>query len=205
MNRKSFRIMALIGAVGFAACGETSDLVMDELSEAEAQDLAGVVMLATFNSTGSVPQPAGVSGPQAVPFSFAAEFDADVECPLGGLANVAASLEVSGDTESEAGSVEYSMTQIHDACVVMSESGRTFTLWGAPSMNVAFTVENNGLGVVEWAGSAQGSIDWMTDGREGTCAVQMEFDGRQEGEAALAAEMLGTVCGFSISQAVSIG
>ena len=59
---------------------------------------------------------------------------------------------------------------------------------------------------MEWQGSIQGIIDWETDGREGTCSVEMEFDGTQEvGTAAAAASMVGTVCGFNIDQSVSIG
>lgn len=198
--------MALIASVGFAACGESSDLEMGELTEAEAQDLAGVVLFAVFSGTGSVPQPTqGVNGPQAVPFEFTAELETEVECPLGGVVAVTADVAVSGDTDTEAAVIDYSMTQVHDACVVMSENERQFTLWGAPSLGVELFVESNGLGVVEWSGSIQGAVDWVTDGREGTCTVALEFGGFQEGDAAVSAELAGTVCGFTISQSVSIG
>jgi len=207
MNNNSVRILAMVASVGFAACGESSEVVMSELTEIEAQDLAGVVLLATFNSTGDVPQPPlpSAGGPQTVPFSFGAEFETVVQCPLGGLVNVAASLEVTGNTESDAGHIEYTMTQIHNACVVTSENGRTFTLWGNPDMSVAFSVDNDGMGVVEWGGSIQGTIDWETEGREGSCTVQMEFSGRDATDSAMTASMSGTVCGFSISQSLSIG
>jgi len=58
---------------------------------------------------------------------------------------------------------------------------------------------------VQWAGSIEGTIDWETDGREGSCTVQMEFSGRDEADVTKTAQMTGTVCGFSISQSVSIG
>lgn len=205
MNRNIVRIMALVGSVGFAGC-ETTDVVMGELSEIEAQELADVVMFATFSSTGSVPAPAPeMNGPQAVPFAYASEFDGTVQCPLGGAVGIAASFEASGDTESEAGSVEYSMTQIHDGCMATSENDRTFTLWGSPSMNFAFTVENDGRGVVEWAGSVQGAIDWESEGREGSCSVQMEFAGRDEEGATASAQLMGTICGHTVSRSMSIG
>ena len=198
--------MALVASVGFAACRESSDLEMGELTEAEAQDLAGVVLLATFNSTGSVPQPAQVgSGLQAAPFELTAEFETSVECPLGGLVAVTADITVSGDTETEAAVIDYSMTQVHDACVAMSENQRQFTLWGAPSLGMDFFVESSGQGVVEWSGAIQGAVDWATDGREGTCNLAIEFSGLQQGDAAVSAELTGTVCGFTISQSVSIG
>jgi len=197
-------MMALVAPVAFAACGGT-DLVMGELDEAEAQDLAAAMMFAAFEGTGDVPQPAAASGPQAVPFQFASQFEGDVPCRLGGTVGVAAQLEVVGDTESQAGSVEYQMTHIHDACVVQSESHGLFTLWGNPNMSVALSVANNGQGVVEWGGSVQGAFDWVNDGREGGCEVALEFGGRQEGEGAVAGELAGMVCGFQISRLFSIG
>ena len=206
MNPKHLRLVALVASIGFTACGDSSEILLGELSEAEAEDLAGVVLAATFASTASVPQPAlATNGPQAVPFAFASEIDGPVDCALGGSVNVAASFEVTGDTDSDAGSIEYSMTQIHDACIVSSENDVMFTLWGNPSMNAAFTVENDGQGLVEWAGSIQGIVDWETDGREGSCSVAIEFTGRTATGASAAAELLGTVCGFNINHSASIG
>lgn len=207
MNTKLVRIFALVASVGFAACDGATDILPGELTEAQAQQLAGVVMSATFSSSGSIPtQPAPTAGgPQQVPVTFAAEIETTLPCAGGGSVGVAASLEVNGDTESEAGNVDYQMTQIHDACVVTSEGGQTFTLWGSPSMNAAFTVNNNGQGVVEWAGSVEGSIDWQSSGIEGNCSVAMEFSGRDEAGASSVAQLVGTVCGFSIDQSMSIG
>lgn len=207
MNRMTVRSMALVASVAFAACGESTDLVMGELSEVEAQDLAGAVLLATFSSTGEVPvQPAAsADGPQAVPFSFASEFDGDVACAMGGMVNVAASLEVSGDTDSEAGHIEYSMTQIHTDCMAESEAGVVFTLNGAPDMNLAFSVDNDGEGVVEWGGSVEGGLEWITDGRMGSCEVDLSFEGRQVGEDAVSGALSGMMCGFQIARSFSIG
>ncbi len=208
MNTNLVRFGILLATIGLGGCGESTTVIAGELDEAQAQQLAGVVMAATFGSTGSIPQqqPAlGPDGPQAVAFTFATEIDTSVQCAGGGVVDIAASLEVAGDTQSDAGSVEYSMTQIHDACIVTSDAGTTFTLWGNPSMNVAFTVENDGEGVVEWAGSVQGTIDWETDGFEGSCAVQMEFAGREEADVSAEAELMGSVCGFDIDQSISIG
>jgi len=206
MNTRVVRVGILLASVAIGACGDSSDVVMGELTEGEAQQLAGVVMGATFSTSATVPQPAlGPDGPQAVPFTFANEIETTVQCDGGGVVGIAASLEVSGDTESEAASIEYQMTQIHDACVVTSDDGSTFTLWGNPTMNAAFTVETNGQGVIEWAGSIEGSIDWESDGREGSCSIDMAFSGRDEAGASSVADLVGTVCGFSIEQSMSIG
>jgi hypothetical protein len=206
MRTNFVRLSLLLASVAFGACSDSSSVALGDLSEAEAQQLAGVVMGATFSSSSTVPQPAATpGGPQAVPFTFATEINTTEACPGGGTVGIAAALEVSGDTETEVASVEYQMTQTHDACVATSEDGRTFTLWGNPDMSAAFTVENDGQGVVEWAGSIQGSIDWETDGREGSCAVTMEFSGRTQAGAAAAASLAGSVCGHAIDQSISIG
>jgi hypothetical protein len=66
------------------------------------------------------------------------------------MVNVAAALEVTGGTETEATNVSYQMTQIHDALIVTSDGDQMFTLWGNPSMNVAFEINNGQRGLVEW-------------------------------------------------------
>lgn len=207
MNIKLVRIAALVASVGFAACGESTDLVMDELSEAEAQELASAIMMATFNSAGALgQQPAPVSGgPQPAPIDYSYEFEGSVDCALGGSVAVAATLEVVGDTESEEGMISYTMTQVHDACAVKSESEREFTLWGAPSMVLDFSVANDGQGVVEWDGFVGGAIQWATDDRMGTCEIALAFTGHQAGDAALAADVAGSVCGFEVLEALTIG
>lgn len=206
MNPQSVRLMAVVASAAFGGCGGSSDLVMSELTEAEAQDLAGVVLVATFSSTGSVPQPVPTAnGPQLVPFEITIDIEMEVECPLGGVVAVTAELGVSGDTEGPGGRVDYSMTQVHDACVVISENQRQFTIWGAPSLGVDLVVEIDGVGVVDWTGAIAGAVEWVTDGREGTCTLSLEFSGHAEGDGVGSAQLAGTVCGFSISQSVSIG
>jgi hypothetical protein len=206
MRNKLVRLMAVVAAVGLAACGET-DLEMAELTEAEAQALAGLVLMATFSNTGDVPtQPSAVAGgPQAVPFEFSNTFEGDFPCPLGGAVAVTAEFDASGDTQSEAGRIEYSMTQVHDDCGVMSEEHGQFNLFGAPSLTLDFVVENNGQGVTEWGGSVTGAVEWVNEGRTGTCTVALEFSGRQEGADALDALFGGAVCGFHVQQELSIG
>ena len=207
MNRKIVRLVALVACVGFAACGDSTDLVMDELSELEAQELASALMMATFTSAGALPQQpsAAPGGPQTAPAEYSFEFEGSVDCALGGSVGVVATLAVVGDTESEAGTVAYSMTQVHDACGVMSETEREFTLWGAPNMVLDFTVANNGQGVVEWGGYVEGAIEWVTEGRTGTCELDLEFSGREEGDAAMAADLAGSVCGFQVVHELDIG
>jgi hypothetical protein len=196
-------MMVLAAGVALTACEET-DLMPGELTEAEAADLAGAVMFATFSATGEQPAPAP-EGPAATPFTYDAEIATEVECPLGGSVAVSADVFVEGDTESEAVTVDYSMTQVHDGCGVMSENDRQFTLWGAPALELDLLVATDGLGVVEWGGSVVGAVDFETEGREGTCEVALEFDARLEAQESLDANLVGVVCGFQVSRSVTVG
>jgi hypothetical protein len=199
--------MTVVAAAGLAACGESTDLVMEELTESEAQELAGMVLTATFSNTGDVPAPpsAVAGGPQTAPFQFSSSFEGDFPCPLGGSVAITADFDASGDTQAEGGRIEYTMTQVHDDCGVMSEQNGQFNLFGAPSLTLDFAVENNGQGVTEWGGTVSGAVAWVNDGRTGTCTVALEFGGRQEGDAALDAVFGGAVCGFQVQQELSIG
>jgi len=204
VRRNIVRSMTVLAAAtALAACGET-DLVPGELNEAEAEDLAGVLMLATFDATSEQPTPAPV-GPAAAPFVYQGSVENVVDCPLGGSVAVAADIVIEGDTESEAATVDYSMTQVHQECGVVSEQDREFVLYGAPGLELDLVVATNGLGVVEWAGAVTGTVDWETDGREGTCEVALEFDARLEEGVSLDASMAGVVCGFEVSRSLSVG
>lgn len=207
MNRKSVRLLTLIAALGFAACGEDDVIVPGELEEAEAQDMVGVVLFATFNSSITPPsQPTPVAGgPAAVPFEFGADIETVVACPDGGDVAIMGEVVVEGDTESEAGRVEYGMSQVHNACVVTSDRGRTFTLWGNPGIEADFVVENDGQGLIEWGGSVVGTVDWQTDGREGTCQIAWEFSGSFNSDQSFDVMAAGTVCGVEVNREFRLG
>jgi len=196
--------MGLVACIAFAAC-DTTELVMGELSEVEAEELAGAMMLATFSSTENAQPAPAPGGPQMTPVEYTAEVDTDVQCPLGGAVAVMADVVVNGDTDNPALVVDYSMTQVHDGCVVLSENDREFTLWGAPSLTLDLLVATDGVGVVEWEGSVVGAVAWVTDGREGTCEVALEFGARREGSASFDAELAGVVCGFNVTRTLTVG
>jgi hypothetical protein len=103
--------MRLVARVALAAC-DTTELVMGELSELEAEDLAGALMLATFGSTGNGQPAPGPGGPQLTPVEHAATVDTQVQCPLGGTVAVVADVVVNADTENPAVALDYSMTQV---------------------------------------------------------------------------------------------
>ncbi|MGD8288380.1 MAG: hypothetical protein PVJ80_03410 [Gemmatimonadota bacterium] len=205
MRPNVVRTMALAASVAFAACGET-DLPLDELNEAEAQELAAALVVQTFTTAeAGQPEAPATAGAQLAPFSYDGSVETSVQCPLGGVVALAADVAVEGDTESEAVALDYSMTQVHDACGVVTDSERQFTLWGAPSLMLDLLVESNGQGVVEMAGSVVGGVDWATDDREGHCEVALEMEARIEAEVSVDYGMSGTVCDFEVSSSLVVG
>jgi hypothetical protein len=208
MNSRAARIVALAASIGLAACGDSTDLVMGELSEAEAQDLVTAILATTFTSTDAVAQQPAQSpnGPQAVPYQYSAEFEAlEIECTMGGFVSVSGSIYVSGDDETGELNIDYTMNQHHDGCVAVSETEQQFTLQGDPGLTLNLTVENDGSSLVSWSGTLQGSVHWVNDGRQNTCALSLQFGGTQQGETAVSGEVAGTVCGFQVTQSFSVG
>jgi hypothetical protein len=196
--------MTLLAALSVAACGET-DLVMDELTEAEASDLAGTILLATFDATdGGAPTPAP-GGPALAPFDYSADLEVELDCPLGGTVSVSAEVTVAGDTETNAATAEYAMTQVHDACGVLSEEERHFVLSGTPGLTLELVVARDGQGVTEWEGSVIGAVEWVNDEREGTCEVALEFSARREFLVSFEAELSGVACGSEVTRTFSLG
>jgi hypothetical protein len=204
MNGNIVRSMALISAFGLAACGEDT-VVPGELNEAEVQDLAGVIMQSAFTTSATVPAPAAtVGGPQLVPYEFSSDVSTTAECPLGGEVAIVGELTVNGDTETESATIGYGVVHTHNACRAESEQGREFTLWGNPDMDLDFSVVIEG-DVIEWGGFIDGNIDWQTDGKEGTCSIAYEFNGRSQGDSSIAGSVSGSVCGIQINQEINIG
>ena len=203
MISKNVRVFALLALTSVAACGETT-FEPGDLTEAEAMDMAGAVLYATFASTQAPPQQQ--SGLAAAEYEYMANIETTVRCPLGGEVAVMADVEVTGETEAETVRVEYTMTQTHSSCVVQSEEGREFTLTGDPSLAFNLVVEADGAaGVIEWAGDAQGTINWSTDGMEGSCPVSLDFGGGLEGEStSISGSMGGTVCGHTFNRSFSV-
>ena len=148
--------------------------------------------------------------PGAVPTGFSKQVEPSgtvVPCPSGGEVAINASVLVEGDTDSEAGRIEWGMSQVHNACAAVSDDGRAFMLWAHDDEGLVanFVVENDGQGLVEWVGSVTGMIDWQTDGKEGTCEIAYEFSGELVGEESFSGSAAGTVCGVQVSESFQIG
>ena len=203
---RAARLFTLLAMVGLAACGESTD-VLGDLTEGEASELAAAVFMTVLASAEEAPDgPPPAAGPQAAPYTYTRDAEFAVECGLGGSVDVSASLDVEGDTQSEAGRIEYTMTQVHHGCRVASRNDVVFTLDGAPGLTVELVAENDGQGNAAFVGSLVGELAWETEGRGGRCEIALEFSGAIN-ETAQTAEfgVAGSVCRASIQAGGSVG
>lgn len=207
MTRARSSISMLLAAALLTACGDSTSLV-GELTEAEAGDLAAALFTTAFlgaSAAPSGPSPAP-AGPQAAPYMFTRQAQFTVQCAHGGSVDVEASLEGEGDTETGAGRIDYSMTQVHRECQVTTERGVVFTLDGAPDVTAELVAENDGQGNLSLSGSVEGRIEWATDRRGGVCEIVITFTGTvNDAEQTAEFGVSGVVCRVSIQQSGAIG
>ncbi|MEM7415836.1 MAG: hypothetical protein AAF389_10100 [Gemmatimonadota bacterium] len=201
--KNTLRMLSLLAVFGAAACDEA--LVPGELSEADAEALAGVIMESMFSNSTDVPSQApAVDGPQTVPFEFSTDVTFTADCPMGGAVTIDGSATIEGDTEAEGARIAYEVTHTHAACSGQDESGKQFTISGAPDLTFDFVAEVEGESV-GWEGSVTGGIDWEFDGMMGMCEVNYAFSGSATGEESVTAMLEGTICGYLINQSLTVG
>jgi len=202
MNRTAHRFFVAATTVLATGCGGAAELVLDELTEGEARELAEAVMFATFNSTSVIPPaPEAATVPGSRPGGWAMDFEAEVKCPGGGVVAMASSIVVAEDASGDF--ADYRMVQIHDDCAMGGDRAGDFTLWGSPLMEASVSVHHAPSGVVQWTGSTAGSVEWAAGTREGECAFDLAFTGRQDGVGSPGATVVGTVCGHSLADPFS--
>lgn len=201
MKGYTVRFAALAAVFALGAC-DSALTSTGEMSEAEATELAGVIM-ENVMSNSSAP-PAAVDGPQLVPFSSETSVEYTAECPLGGTLAIMGDASISGDTETEELEIGYTVSHTHNMCSAMGENGSEFTLTGNPDLELDMSVELID-GNVFWEGSIEGAVDWSTDGREGTCVVDYAFEGTATPQESMSASVTGSVCGFNLSHSFSMG
>lgn len=185
-----------------AGCGGPTDSGGTINSE-EAGDLAlavavqaGDVLAARTEDSAPAgdPEAAGSTLEGSVLFSRARA------CDLGGKATMAGRLKRNFEPEGQELTVEFSMTVVHDACIVRSGE-RTVTLSGAPGLDVRADyrqVEGRFDGVQR--ASVEGEVDWSAgEGVTGTCVLSLETE-LDPGEGALAVR--GEACGTSVDRTV---
>ena len=205
--RKHAGFLTLVAAATLAACGDGPVSVGDPLTDAEAAALGEAVFASAMSNTAS-PQPAVVGGPQAVPVSVDQDVELTGPCELGGTVDIDGSVSYQADTETEAFSLDYTVTMVHHDCVAMAESNeQVFTLNGADDVTFQFSMSSTGESF-ELDGGMEGNVAWESDGRSGQCYIEVAFSGDAsqigtEPEGAFTFE--GEICGNTIEQNVTVG
>lgn len=191
--------MLTLGACGDATSG-------DPLTQAEAEELSAAIFEAiggAFEQAGSFSTaPGGQLAPAAPP--FAVTFNDSYPCEGGGTATLAGT--ISGNAEETSGNMAFDLTQNANGCVVMLQSGTSFTLTGNPNLKIEgeFTYNQS-----SFSGSLShgGAFSWTSsDGRAGNCGVDLDVTINLNIETSSGtATQSGELCGISINRVVSVG
>lgn len=189
--------------VALAACGdETTTEPEDSLTEQEALALIEVAMSQGIAASGQVTGGTEVVTPEGFTLDFTAP------CTMGGTVAVNAQAGFIGDPNdenAESAGVDLSVTLVHSGCVEAHQgSGITFTLDGAPDVNMDIELTIGAEFRFTLSGTVAGMVGWATgDGRSGTCALDVRLDSVDDPNALLSVMVTGQACGAQVMQTVS--
>jgi hypothetical protein len=204
MKTKFVRSMALFGVLSVAACGDDDPTSTgDQLSEAEAAALSGLILESAFATTASgvAFTPALSDGPQAAPFSYATEVSATVPCSLGGSVSITGNANVSGDDQTGEFLANFNLSQSYSDCAEVADDIR-FTLGGALNVTAEtdFTIAGNTDSSFTINTVLSGSVNWRTDDdRSGTCVISLTSEATADGQS-VTSTTTGQACGVSVNE-----
>jgi hypothetical protein len=104
------------------------------------------------------------------------------------------------DAAAQTAQVQANVAVVHQACAVKTQQGATFTLNGAPKIDVVLNAAASQAGVTALHATEIGAFDWSSSGSSGHCAVNVTADlvsGTQN------VKLSGTFCGFPVDQTVT--
>lgn len=167
-----------VGGLAAAGCGGDGPTDSDEpltarasadLAVAVAEQAEGVLVARTDESG-----PADPSGSESS-FGGTVLFSRARACPQGGQATMAGRLAHEFEPEGQELTVDFSMTIVHEDCVVGSGSD-SLTLTGAPGLNVqaAYRQVDGRLAGPQRA-TVEGEVEWRSpSGTSGSCSISVE-------------------------------
>lgn len=201
--KSTVRYLTVAAMVALAACGDDDSVTPSNLTEAEAEELAGAIFSQSFFQALTLqPQPAQTSqGPALATFSESVEVTAS--CPMGGAVTITGTVNGETDDQTGAGTIDFEMSLFHAGCVVQGEMGTQFTLTGNPSLVFDFLMSTDGAGNSTFSGSLSGAVDWATSGKDGTCSVGYDFSG-DASQNGFSFQTSGSICGTDVSQSFTI-
>lgn len=204
-NTRTMLALVLIG--GLAGCGDDADDPTGpdgELTQAEAEAMteafftAGGFGLGAFGG-GFEPADSGARGVPIGPETI----DRVVECPEGGT--VALQGQYSGDIDEETGegTLDFTLTQTHDACAASASDGSVWSFDGDPNVATDFDYQFSETSV-SLQGTRTGTVQWSGSDANGRCSVDLSWDVSADVEqSSFSGTVSGSFCGFDVSQDLS--
>ena len=86
--------------------------------------------------------------------------------------------------------------------MVQGDRGTQFTLNGNPGVVFSFVIESDGGDNTSFSGTLNGSVDWATPEKSGSCGITYGFSG-QTSATGFSFSTEGTFCGQDVSQTLS--
>lgn len=177
-------------ALTIAACGDSTapNVTLDDEQVADMMDA-----MANAGVAGFTPPPVGNLAVITI--------NESLECPNGGTASFAATI----DENSTTGAVAMTITQGFSNCKSTSSSGRMWTFNGKPNIVSTFAGTSNATtGAFTMSGTQKGGITFSSDLGSGSCEFDVTFSmSGNENTEQFSGSMTGTVCGRSVSQSLS--
>lgn len=196
--------LALALSLALGACnGDPTDIIEgDSLTEAEAAALAEVVAGTLFSTWESEAAAAPALAPARA--SGTIQVNDELPCEFGGSVAVSGSLAFDVDDETGDGTLQFSVTQVHDDCAAESEDGIGFILNGAPNITSSFIIISD-ASFLSFTGDYEGAISWATDEKSGRCSIDVEFEltGDVLAETG-SASLTGRVCGVTFQHSLDL-
>lgn len=210
LKRTRWTVLSLILPLGMlVACGGdggdggggngTGPDGPEGLTQQEAQE-----MVEALASTGAFsPTTGGSMGMSSSAAGVPVEVDVSTSnsCPGGGSVQVQGTLSGDMNQETGAGEFQLSLDQTHQDCTASSESGRSFTFNGSPSVDTDMDFTTTADGTFDVTGTNTGGFDWQSQGESGSCDVNLsyEFSGSAE---TFSGSVEGSICGVDVSHSV---
>ena len=197
MRRISTSILGLTLALTLTvvACGEdlTGVTSGDELTATEVAAVLAALG-AAFEEAGGGP----VAAPAQAPIDFDENFNVSVPCVTGNLV-VSGSISGTIDDQTFATDLATTVTWAPNDCVVSDETN-TFTINGAPQVDLVLNLTSDENGVTV-SGSQMGGFSFeSSDGRSGSSALNVTFNSVTDGVGTITSEVVsGTICGLNAS------
>jgi len=186
-------------ALTLAACGGDPLGVNsgDELTDTEIQAVFNALGGAVAGIDASASRTAPLDGIQMAEINVDQGVDVSTPCNLGGEISVNGSLGGTVDDETFASDLEMDVGVQFDACVIAAEQN-TVSVDGEIQFESHFVLNEAAFSA---DGSQVGGFEFTTsDGRTGSCAIDIDFSASLTEGTSAQSTVSGTVCGRSASQ-----